>query len=80
MLNDARMLGLLQAVAEIIGRPVADENLTLGALGINSRDLVSLIVVCEQLYGTEFDITAIGIDHDTTLAELHRALLAYLGT
>jgi acyl carrier protein len=79
MLNDARMPELMQAVADIIGRPVADETLSLAALGIDSRDLVSLIVACEQIYGAEFDITAIGIDHDTTLAELHQALLAYLG-
>jgi len=64
---------LANEVAKILNVDAVDTQVGLGELGIDSLNIVELIVFCEQLYGS-FDPETLNITQTTTLAQLHRQL------
>lgn len=74
--TDTDPLALLaREVARILNIDAVDTDIGIGELGIDSLNIVELIVFCEQLYGS-FDPEALNIAQYTTLAELHGQLVA----
>ncbi|AEA64398.1 MULTISPECIES: acyl carrier protein [Burkholderia] len=66
---------LAKEVAKIINADQVDTHVGIGTLGIDSLNIVELIVFCEQLYGS-VDPEQINLTQDTTLAELDSRLIA----
>lgn len=71
MTTDPRLASLLQAIANITGGQIPDGAMTIGALAIDSRDLVNVILACEDIYGGEIDLTRMHLDYDTPVREIH---------
>ena len=66
---------LKKEVAKIINADSVDANIGIGELGIDSLNIVELIVFCEQLYGS-VDPERLDINEYTTLEDLDRQLRA----
>jgi len=66
---------LAREVGKITGTGVAPADVSLGELGVDSLNVIELIVFCEQLYGS-FDPEKIEFGAFTTLADLDRQLFA----
>lgn len=69
---------LRQEISKILGVETVDTNVGIGELGIDSLNVVELIVFCEQLYGA-IDPEALTITQYTTLAQLDQQLRAQVG-
>lgn len=66
----ADTLGLLtKEVARILNTEVADSGVPLVELGVDSINVVELMLFCDQLYGS-LDTAALAIDEFTTLQTL----------
>lgn len=72
-LNTLEMLS--REVGKIINQGAAPSDVGLTELGVDSLNVVELIVFCEQLYGN-FDPDKLTLDGFTTLADLDRQLKA----
>ncbi len=62
-------------VCKILGVESVETNVGIGELGIDSLNVVELIVFCEQLYGA-IDPEALAITQYTTLEQLDQQLRA----
>lgn len=70
MTNDERIELLCREVARILEQEVADPNTPILRLSIDSINLVEVLIVCEQLYGVEIDLTDLEVDEKTTIRQL----------
>ncbi|HEV3105689.1 MAG TPA: acyl carrier protein [Trinickia sp.] len=66
---------LAREVAKILNIESVETNVGIGELGIDSLNVVELIVFCEQLYGS-VDPEALAITQYTTLEQLDGQLRA----
>jgi len=66
---------LRQEIAKILGVESVETTVGIGELGIDSLNVVELIVFCEQLYGA-IDPEALQITQYTTLEQLDEQLRA----
>ena len=66
---------LAREVGKITGAGLAPTDVSLAELGVDSLNVVELIVFCEQLYGS-FDPSRIEMSAFTTLADLDAQLQA----
>jgi acyl carrier protein len=66
---------LAREVGKITGAGVAPTDVSLSELGVDSLNVIELIVFCEQLYGS-FDPEKIELGAFTTLADLDRQLFS----
>jgi acyl carrier protein len=66
---------LAREVAKILNVETVETNVGIGELGIDSLNVVELIVFCEQLYGS-IDPEALKITQYTTLEQLDEQLRA----
>lgn len=73
--DDPRLVLLAHEVARILNVDSVDTGTGIGELGIDSLNIVELIVFCEQLYGS-FDPESLSITQYTTLGELHQQLVS----
>jgi len=64
---------LAREVGKIVGGGVADTDIGLNELGVDSLNIVELVVFCEQLYGA-FDPEQLNFGAFTTLTDLDRQL------
>ncbi|MEX3959735.1 phosphopantetheine binding protein [Trinickia symbiotica] len=64
---------LAREVAKILNVESVETNVGIGELGIDSLNIVELIVFCEQLYGS-IDPEALNITQYTTLEQLDEQL------
>lgn len=72
--NDLNTLEMLaREVGKITGAGTAPTDVSLTELGVDSLNIIELIVFCEQLYGV-FDPEKIDLNTFTTLADLDRQL------
>ena len=69
--NALEILG--QEIAKILSVDSVEPNVGIGELGIDSLNIVELIVFCEQLYGA-IDPEALNITQYTTLEQLDQQL------
>jgi acyl carrier protein len=66
---------LAQEITKILSVDSVETNVGIGELGIDSLNVVELIVFCEQLYGA-IDPEALTITQYTTLEQLDQQLRA----
>ena len=71
--NALEILG--HEIAKILGVDAVETDVGIGELGIDSLNVVELIVFCEQLYGA-IDPEALTITQYTTLEQLDQQLRA----
>lgn len=72
--RDERLNRLMSSLGEIIGMQIPDEHVSIGDLGIDSKYLADIILVCEEIYGYSIDFEAIDISYETSLHNIHRQL------
>ncbi|MFT5162934.1 MAG: acyl carrier protein [Alteromonadaceae bacterium] len=69
-------LGELQAqIAEMLNKDEVDADTPLGELGIDSLNIVEVILICEQVYVDVTDPEALIFDEFTTLKDMDAQLL-----
>lgn len=67
---------LINETKTILGRDQVDADSSLLDLGVDSMNIVELIMVCEQVYEGGIDPDALELDEYTTLRELDERLSA----
>jgi len=74
-MSEPSKLDLLAAeVAKILNVDSVDTDTPMGELGVDSLNVVELILVCEQLYVGSVDPEKLLIDQYTSLRDLDRQL------
>ncbi len=74
-MSDKAKLELLAAeVARILNVDTVDVDTPMGELGVDSLNVVELVLVCEQLYTGSVDPERLHIDQYTSLRELDHQL------
>lgn len=74
-MSDPAKLDLLAAeVARILNADSVDVDTPMGELGVDSLNVVELVLVCEQLYTDSVDPERLQIDQYTSLRELDAQL------
>ncbi|MDR2031415.1 MAG: acyl carrier protein [Azoarcus sp.] len=71
----ARINTLQTEVAKILNVPSVELDLPLAQLGIDSLNVVELILVCQQVYPDVIDVSGINFDEHSTLREIDKCLL-----
>ncbi len=69
------LVELTNQVAMILGTSTVDTETPLGQIGVDSLNVVELILVCQQVYPNVIDVSAIDFDEHTTLREIHDILI-----
>jgi len=67
---------LAEEVARIVNSKALDVDAGLGELGIDSLNVVELMLACEQIYQSDVSPEDLTIDQYTSLRELDRQLTA----
>ena len=67
---------LAEEVARIVNSKALDIDAGLGELGIDSLNVVELMLACEQIYQSDVSPEELTIDQYTSLRELDRQLTA----
>ena len=80
MMQDLRLNNLIEAIAKIAGHPVANELTAIGDLGIDSKYLIDIMLVCEDIYGECIDFAEIDFGYETTLLSMHKQLSDHIAT
>lgn len=62
-------------IAEMLNKDSVDADTPLGELGIDSLNIVEVILICEQLYTNVTDPEALTFDEFTTLKDMDAQLL-----
>lgn len=66
---------LTAQVVEMLNKESVDPDDTLGEIGVDSLNIVELILICEQLYTNLTNPESISFDEHTTLREVDRQML-----
>ncbi len=74
MINENVLNELASQVATMLNKEAVDPDATLSEIGIDSLNVVELILICEQLYPNMVDPQSLSFDEYTTLRELDRQL------
>jgi hypothetical protein len=75
MSNNNELAQLQSEVASILNIETADLDMPLAQLGIDSLNVVELILLCQQIYPNVVDVSAITFDEHSTLREMHKCML-----
>lgn len=67
---------LIKETQKILDRDQIDADSSLLDLGVDSMNIVELIMICEQIYTDGIDPDALELDEYTTLRELDERLCA----
>lgn len=67
---------LAQGVKGVLALESVDLDLPLSQVGIDSLNVVELILICQQVYVSVFNFDEIDIDESTTLRELDEQMLS----
>ena len=62
-------------IAEMLQKEVVDADTPLGELGIDSLNVVEVILICEQIYTNMTDPEALNFDEFTTLRDMDTQML-----
>ncbi|NVK38334.1 MAG: acyl carrier protein [Gammaproteobacteria bacterium] len=65
---------LLQEVAELLNKDSVDADATMMTLGVDSMNVVELIMICEEIYPNAIDPDSMEFDEYTTLRQLDENL------
>ncbi len=72
---ESQLPELLVQVAEMLSKDEVDADTPLGELGIDSLNIVEVILICEQLYTNVLDPEALVFDEFTTLRDMDGQLV-----
>ena len=75
MSDKSQLVELQSQVAEMLSLDKIDADTPLGELGIDSLNVVEVILICEQLYIDVSDPEALIFDEYTTLRDMDEQLL-----
>ena len=75
-MSNTRLNNLITETQKILGREQIDADASLLDLGVDSMNIVELIMICEQVYAGGIDPDALELDEYTTLRELDERLSA----
>jgi acyl carrier protein len=75
MSNESKLQLLAAEVARILNVDTVDVDTPMGELGVDSLNVVELVLVCEQLYTGSVDPERLRIDQYTSLRELDNQLI-----
>jgi acyl carrier protein len=67
---------LAQGIKEMLALESVDLDLPLSQVGIDSLNVVELILICQQVYVNVFNFDEIDIDENTTLREIDEQMLS----
>lgn len=75
-MTQSRLALLISETQKVLEREHIDADASLLDLGVDSMNIVELIMVCEQVYDGDIDPDALELDEYTTLRELDERLSA----
>lgn len=67
---------LMAGVAELLNKESVEADANMLELGIDSMNVVELIMICEEIYSDMLDPDSLEFDEYTTLRQLDERLLA----
>lgn len=67
---------LSHGVKEILGLDEVNVDVPMSQIGIDSLNVVEMIIVCQQVYSNVVNYEDINIDETTTLREIDEQMLA----
>jgi hypothetical protein len=67
---------LSHGVKEILGLDEVDVDVPMSQIGIDSLNVVEMIIVCQQIYSNVVNYKDISIDETTTLREIDEQMQA----
>lgn len=70
---------LVADTKEILSKDEVGPDMTLTEIGIDSLNVVELIIVCEQIYDKVSNPDELKFDEFTTLRDMHKQLLELSG-
>ncbi|GAA4222691.1 hypothetical protein J4E08_08780 [Sagittula sp. NFXS13] len=75
--NTTETLAQLQSgIQDMLALDSVDVDVSLAQIGIDSLNVVELILICQQIYVNVTDFDEIDIDENTTLREVDDQMLA----
>jgi|TARA_B110000114_G_C15036379_1_gene375133 acyl carrier protein len=75
MSDKSKLITLQTEVAQMLDKEQIDADTPLGELGIDSLNVVEVILICEQVYTDVSDPEALIFDEFTTLRDMDAQLL-----
>lgn len=75
-MSKTKLEQLIEETQKILDRDQVDADSSLLDLGVDSMNIVELIMACEQIYAGGIDPDALELDEYTTLRELDERLCA----
>lgn len=75
MTQATKLDALLKEVSTLLNVEAVDPDSTLVELGVDSMNVVELIMICEQLYPSVVDPDSMEFDEYTTLREMDSRLI-----
>ncbi|OIQ48088.1 MAG: acyl carrier protein [Gammaproteobacteria bacterium MedPE] len=75
MSDNTLLIALQTEVAEMLNKDQIDADTPLGELGVDSLNVVEVILICEQIYTNVSDPEALIFDEFTTLRDMDAQLL-----
>lgn len=75
MTQVTKLDALLKEVSTLLNVEAVDPDSTLVELGVDSMNVVELIMICEQLYPSVVDPDSMEFDEYTTLREMDSRLI-----
>lgn len=73
-MSDSRLNQLIKETQKVLKKDHIDADASLLDLGVDSMNIVELIMVCEEVYAGGIDPDALELDEYTTLRELDERL------
>ena len=73
-MSQTKLQQLIQEAKKVLDHDEIDADTSLLDLGVDSMNIVELIMLCEQIYGNNFDPDALELDEYTTFTELDERL------
>lgn len=69
---------LVKVTAEALKVDSVDPNVPLAEIGIDSLNIVEVIIACEEIYGDfRIDPSKLEFDEMTTLTDMHNQMIAF---
>ncbi|MFE8073091.1 acyl carrier protein [Marinobacteraceae bacterium S3BR75-40.1] len=72
--NSQTLTQLMQDVATLLNKDSVDPDTAMAELGVDSLNVVELILICEQIYTDVVDPESLQFDEYTTLREMDARL------
>lgn len=72
---ESKLPELMEQMAVMLNKESVDADTPLGELGVDSLNIVEVILICEQLYQDVMDPEALTFDEFTTIRDMDNQLV-----